>query len=153
MAAFGKEIVAMDAQKSPRTLLRCIGTISHCLMFLVTLLIVVLATPSYAERYQPPSYWANTYGGALAEEPSSVLQTTDGGFLAGGFTSSFGAGGKDMWIIKLSATGIIQWEKAYGGVGDDAVHSVKQTTDGGLYRCRYHCYRGFLCRNGGFLGA
>ena len=37
----------------------------------------------------------------------------------------------DYWIVKLTNTGAIQWQKCLGGTGDDSAHCIKQTTDGG----------------------
>jgi hypothetical protein len=49
--------------------------------------------------------WEMTYGGAGDDRPSSVQQTSDGGYIFAGYTDSFGAGGKDMWIIKTDENG------------------------------------------------
>ncbi len=44
---------------------------------------------------------------------------------------SFGAGDEDAWVIKLDANGNVQWQKTYGGKGDDEAYSIQQTSDGG----------------------
>jgi len=75
--------------------------------------------------------WNNVYGGREDEEAYSLVQTTDGGYIIGGYTKSKGRGGKDAWIIKLDSIGNIIWEKAYGGNDDDLAYSLVQTTDGG----------------------
>ncbi len=72
-----------------------------------------------------------TYGGSGAEEANSVIQTSDGGYLLAGYTSSFGAGQDDAWLVKGDADGNPQWNKTYGGVGRDHATSVLQTGDGG----------------------
>ncbi|MCZ7383599.1 MAG: hypothetical protein O8C63_02490 [Candidatus Methanoperedens sp.] len=43
-----------------------------------------------------------------------------------------GAGKKDAWLIKTDANGDEQWDKTFGGKGDDAATSVRQTSDGGF---------------------
>ncbi len=48
-----------------------------------------------------------------------------------GYTESFGAGDSDAWVIKLDANGNVQWQKTYGGKGDDYAYSIQQTSDGG----------------------
>lgn len=74
--------------------------------------------------------WQKTYGGSNWDVCGSILQTSDGGFIAGGYTLSFGNGNYDIWITKLSSIGEIQWQKAYGGSSDDRLHSLIQTSDG-----------------------
>ena len=75
--------------------------------------------------------WQYAYGGISNNSIRSIQQTGDGGYVLGGTTNSFGAGGLDIWILKLSASGDIEWQKAYGGSGDDSSCFVKQTGDGG----------------------
>lgn len=44
--------------------------------------------------------WTRTFGGWADDRAYSVEQTTDGGYILAGFTTSFGAGGKDFWLVK-----------------------------------------------------
>ncbi len=67
----------------------------------------------------------------------SIIQTSDGGFaLAGGFTPT-GTGNYDMYIVKLSSSGSIQWTRTLGGTGDDNANSIIQTTDAGFVVAGY----------------
>ncbi len=75
--------------------------------------------------------FAKTYGGTYGEGASSVQQTSDGGYIVAGTTSSFGAGSNDFFLIKTNASGNVQWAKTYGGTGWDEAFSVQQTSDGG----------------------
>ncbi len=75
--------------------------------------------------------WTKTYGGADLDEGRSVWQTTDGGFIIAGFTYSFGAGSRDVYLIKINSFGDVLWEKTYGGVSAEIGYSVQQTEDGG----------------------
>jgi murein DD-endopeptidase MepM/ murein hydrolase activator NlpD len=75
--------------------------------------------------------WAKTFGGSDYDEAYSIQQTTDGGYIVAGITSSLGAGSYDVYVIKLDANGNKLWEKIYGGSGDDYAWSIQQTTDGG----------------------
>jgi hypothetical protein len=75
--------------------------------------------------------WAKTYGGTNVDGATSVQQTTDGGYIVAGWTYSFGAGGRDIFLIKTDANGNIIWAKTYGGTNVDGASSVQQTSDGG----------------------
>ena len=74
--------------------------------------------------------WQKTYGGSSNEDPHSIQQTSDGGYIMAGYTSSFGVG-TDFWILKLDASGNITWQKAYGGSNTEIAYSIQQTGDGG----------------------
>jgi hypothetical protein len=66
----------------------------------------------------------------------SVQQTSDGGYILAGYTSSFMVG-PDIFLIKTDANGNIQWSKTYGGASYDYAHSVRQTSDGGYIVAGY----------------
>lgn len=75
--------------------------------------------------------WNRTYGGSEYEMGRSVQHTFDGGYIIAGYSTSFGAGSSDVYLIKTDETGIELWSKTYGDIyGDDAL-SVRKTTDGG----------------------
>jgi hypothetical protein len=75
--------------------------------------------------------WAKTYGGTSGDVTFSVQQTSDGGYIVAGYTASFGAGDRDIFLIKTDANGNVQWAKTYGGTNYDDAFSVQQTSDGG----------------------
>ncbi len=81
--------------------------------------------------------WEKCFGGTKNDRAYSVQQTTDGGYVVGGYSSSNDGdasgnhGGTDIWIIKLTSTGDLEWQKMLGGTKDDWLGSVQQTTDGG----------------------
>jgi len=51
--------------------------------------------------------WAKTYGGTNEDVAPSVQQTSDGGYIVAGYTTSFGAGWGDIFLIKTDANGDI----------------------------------------------
>lgn len=81
--------------------------------------------------------WSKSYGSPGTEVAYSIKQTTDNGYILTGFTDSLGGDitahydGNDVWVIKLDATGTLQWQKNYGGNSVDFAEDIVQTTDGG----------------------
>jgi len=83
--------------------------------------------------------WQNTIGGSSADDLYSVQQTSDGGYVLGGYSFSDISGDKteaslgnyDYWVVKLNSTGTIQWQNTIGGSGIDHLRSIQQTSDGG----------------------
>lgn len=59
--------------------------------------------------------WEKHYGGNGNEVARSVIQLADSGFIVVGYTSSFGAGGYDMWALKTDKNGNKIWDKTFGG--------------------------------------
>ncbi len=72
-----------------------------------------------------------TYGGAADDEGNSVLQTNDGGYIVAGYTSSSGAGGYDVYVVKTDSIGDEIWARTYGDAGSEGGFSVQQTYDSG----------------------
>jgi predicted secreted protein len=75
--------------------------------------------------------WNKTYGGKGNDIAYSLVATSDGGYAIGGNTNSFGAGGLDFWLVKTDDAGNMQWNKTYGGKGDDTEMNLIRTADGG----------------------
>ncbi|HMI08118.1 MAG TPA: T9SS type A sorting domain-containing protein [Flavobacterium sp.] len=83
--------------------------------------------------------WQKTFGGSNADEAKSVIQTSDGGYIVAGSTGSsdgnvtgFHTGtASDEWLVKISATGTIEWQKTYGGTLEDVAYAVRQLPDNG----------------------
>jgi len=75
--------------------------------------------------------WNKTYGGKKRENFLCVQQTSDGGYILTGYTSSFGAGVDDLWLMKIDSSGKKEWDKTYGCSSYDNGVFVKQTSDEG----------------------
>lgn len=82
--------------------------------------------------------WERSWGGTGYESARDIVQTADGGYMIlgetnstdGGVIAGFG-GTKDIWLLKITATGTLQWQKRYGGSGLDIGNHIEITSDGG----------------------
>jgi len=76
--------------------------------------------------------WTKTVGGNGNDEGYSIIETYDKGLAVAGFTSSYGAGNSDVYVVKLDSAGNLKWTKTIGGTGYDNGYSIIQTSDMGL---------------------
>lgn len=77
--------------------------------------------------------WEHFYGGSGDESANALAQTSDGGYILCGATSSSGAGSYDIYVIKTDAGGNLVWEKTYGGTNEDMGFAISQSQDGGYF--------------------
>ncbi|MGX7667603.1 T9SS type A sorting domain-containing protein [Flavobacterium pedocola] len=81
--------------------------------------------------------WQKALGGGSDDQGYDIQPTSDGGYIVTCGTHSndgdltVNHGGLDIWVVKLNATGAIEWQKALGGTDDDLGGSIQQTADGG----------------------
>lgn len=82
--------------------------------------------------------WQKSYGGSAFDAAYSIQQTKDGGYIFAGTTMSKDKdvttniyGRNNIWVVKISAEGSIQWQKSLGDSAWAATRSIQQTTDGG----------------------
>ncbi|UOQ52304.1 T9SS type A sorting domain-containing protein [Hymenobacter cellulosivorans] len=86
-----------------------------------------------------PKQWDKSFGGTGHEELHVVQQTSDGGYILGGESSSGpsgdktqpGKGNQDYWVVKVDASGNKQWDHSYGGAQEDHLRALQPTADGG----------------------
>jgi hypothetical protein len=76
--------------------------------------------------------WNKTYGGETRDEALSLIQTSDSGFAIAGYTTSYGAGEADIWLVKTDANGLPQWNQTFGGPAGDYASTLIQTSDFGF---------------------
>lgn len=82
--------------------------------------------------------WSKTFGSYLRKNFAyTLLQTSDHGFLIGGWENLNLGINDDFCLIKTDSNGTLQWYKSYGDVGHDQNFSVHQTTDGGFVIAGY----------------
>ncbi len=110
----------------------------YCIFYLFLFHSVILLSQA------PEINWENTIGGGSDDYGYVIRQTTDGGYFIAGTSNSNLSGDKtanniggtfDIWVLKLDASGIIEWQKTIGGTGDDGPFGyggdAQQTIDGG----------------------
>ncbi|WP_054839429.1 hypothetical protein [Thermococcus sp. JCM 11816] len=108
------------------------------LLFLVSLGAVPVFYENYAEALgilqKEPTPWARSYGGSGYDEANAVALAPNGDIIVTGFTYSFGAGYRDIWVLRLDENGSVKWQKTYGGSDWDEAYAVAVAPNGG-YRC------------------
>ncbi|OFX19023.1 MAG: hypothetical protein A2033_15150, partial [Bacteroidetes bacterium GWA2_31_9] len=75
--------------------------------------------------------WAKQYGGTNADVFNSVIQTADSGFVAVGYSYSYGTYNQ-IYLIKTDSEGNMQWYKTFAYEQGAGASDLKQTTDGGF---------------------
>jgi hypothetical protein len=75
--------------------------------------------------------WQKSFGGMDWDFGNDITLAPDGNVVICGHTTSYGYGKKDGYILKVnSGTGVLMWQKYYGGAEDDELVSVNHTSDG-----------------------
>lgn len=90
--------------------------------------------------------WANSYGGGAYtfSHLMNIIQTADGGYISTGWTNAeasqitptheifpgFDDPNGRLWVLKINASGIFEWAKAYGGTSIEEGYSIVETVDG-----------------------
>jgi len=89
--------------------------------------------------------WDKRFGGTKDEDLQALQQTSDGGYILGGYSNSDAGGDKtenrkgtsparyspDYWIVKLDANGSKVWDKSYGGQKAEFFTALQPTREGG----------------------
>jgi hypothetical protein len=97
------------------------------------LFLCIYAQPVLA---QPSIQWQKSLGGSGTDFAESMCPTADSGYLVIGYTNSVDGDltshhdSDEFWIVKLSASGVLQWQKTYGGSNNDDATAIIPTLDG-----------------------
>ena len=82
--------------------------------------------------------WQKTLGGVKEDVPFDIALSADGGYVIAGEPGSIDGdvtnnhSQTDFWIVKLNTAGSLVWQHTYGGIREDAPHSIIASADGGF---------------------
>ncbi len=96
-------------------------------------LVSLLLTPILDAQGTIGSNWTHTWGGSGPDVGNAVAADSTGNTYVAGSTSSFGAGGQDVLLIKYDPNGNLLWAKTWGGPSTEFATAVALGTDGGIY--------------------
>ena len=81
--------------------------------------------------------WQRTLGGSNSDSGCGIAATEDGGCIVIGNSRSTDGdvsgnhGWSDVWVVKLSVSGTVEWQRSYGGSETDTGYGILELTDGG----------------------
>ncbi len=83
--------------------------------------------------------WSKTLGGANDQILYSIEQTSDGGYIAAGYSTNAisSSSSTDAMIVKLDANGNTQWTKYSGAANQDIGFGIKKLQDGNFVYVNY----------------
>jgi len=87
---------------------------------------------TFLSAQNPDTLWTRVFGGTNQDYGNSVQTCPDGGYVVCGSTSSLGAGGWDIYLIRTDSLGDTLWTRTYGGPENDCGYDVKVTHDRGF---------------------
>jgi hypothetical protein len=74
--------------------------------------------------------WEEIIGGSHDDWGEEVIECTDGGIAVIGTKDIFGYKDGDIWIVKISSDGVVEWDQSYGGLENDFGMSLAEIPDG-----------------------
>jgi hypothetical protein len=76
--------------------------------------------------------WSHTFGGSGSDVCWQARPVPTGGHVLVGFTQSFGAMDRNVWLVRVTEDGDSLWSRRFGGEQWDECYSVEPTNDGGF---------------------
>jgi hypothetical protein len=77
--------------------------------------------------------WQRTWGGSSWDTSYAAAVDELGNVYVAGNTSSYGAGGNDVFLLKFGSDGNLQWQRTWGGTGSDSAVAVELDSAGSVY--------------------
>lgn len=114
-----------------------VSLVLPCVLFLG------FAIPHNIALAKSSTKWIRTFDGTSDDEFFSVIECNDFGYFLAGTTNSSGFSQYDGWLIKTDSSGVMEWNRTYGGLLNDGFYSLVNTSDGGYTLAGYTNSSGF----------
>jgi hypothetical protein len=114
-----------------------LSLVLSCLLFLGFAIIYNITLPEFSTK------WIRTFDGTNDDEFFSVIECNDFGYSLAGTTNSSSISKCDGWVIKTNSSGVMEWNRTYGGLLNDGFYSLVNTSDGGYTLAGYTNSSGF----------
>ena len=108
-----------------------------------TLLLALQATFALHGQIDIPLQWSTCSGGTAWESALGVTALADGGCVLTGFSYSwlgatdFNHGGSDFWVSRLTADGVVAWQRSLGGSLNDVACAAVELPNGDIFIAGY----------------
>ena len=98
-------------------------------------MIFLILALSLSGTGEPPEVrWTAVSGGIQDDAAEAVFESTDGNLYVAGYSASFSTGDNDGWLASFDADdGDLNWEKTFGGTGNDRFHAILPAPDNSFY--------------------
>jgi hypothetical protein len=84
------------------------------------------------------SVWLHSYGSTAGWEVGHCIrQASDEGYIVAGYTTTEGAGGRDVWLVKTDNLCNTRFRECFGGSDDEEAYFVEETSDNGYIATGY----------------
>ena len=119
------------------------------LLSFLTILVFLISScsrvdPTNADPKAEGLTFIKTIGSGFEDVGNSISAVSDGSYLLSGWTSSTGAGLRDMWLLKIDSAGQVLFETVYGDHNNDWGYNAIETSDNSLLICGRNSSYGML---------
>ncbi|MFX1582700.1 MAG: hypothetical protein ACFFCJ_10850, partial [Promethearchaeota archaeon] len=76
--------------------------------------------------------WNQTFSYAYNDVLAGIAELTNGEFALAGWSTSFGSGERDLWVVRTDASGNLYWHHTYGGSQPDFGLIILEVSGGGF---------------------
>ena len=83
------------------------------------------------------NFWIKLLGGTISDTGTGIAVDSSGNVYVTGYTGSQGAGGNDILIAKYNTSGVIQWQRTFGGASSDVGTDIAVDSSGNVYVTGY----------------